>query len=115
MTTPNLIVSVTPLRILNSADNLDHLARHLPPLPEDAAYRYHLPRPIILDSNLRLASDCKLLKNHREGRGRRPWVVGSRPESTAETQSWAERKLALEAAGARIVEVPGKDGKLFLT
>ena len=60
---------------------------------------------------LRLALGCKLLKNYREGRGRRPWVVASRPTSASETQQWAERKTALEAAGATVVEVAGQDGK----
>ena len=88
-------------------------ARHLPPLPTGSLQRYHLPRPVILDSHLRLPLDCKLLKNHRDGCGRRPWIIGTRPQSEAELVAWQARHTALEAAGAKIVEVPGQAGTRF--
>ncbi|KAE9393156.1 hypothetical protein BT96DRAFT_999695 [Gymnopus androsaceus JB14] len=53
--------------------------RHLParePNPTNGHHNpYNLPRPIILDSYLRLPLHCKLLKNYVEGRGRRPWAT----------------------------------------
>ncbi|OBZ79045.1 2,5-diamino-6-ribosylamino-4(3H)-pyrimidinone 5'-phosphate reductase [Grifola frondosa] len=58
------------------------------------------PRPVILDTQLRLVPSCKLLVNYRGGRGRRPWVVCARSDE----QAWRERKAVLESAGARIVE-----------
>ncbi|KAH9950862.1 dihydrofolate reductase-like domain-containing protein, partial [Amylocystis lapponica] len=91
--------------------------RHLPPLPGDCPYSYHLPRPVILDTNLRLPSGCKLLKNYSKGGGRRPWIVCSYPnqaseDSVVETAAWLERKKALEHAGAYIVEVPKSERNL---
>jgi riboflavin biosynthesis pyrimidine reductase len=65
----------------------------------------HLPRPVILDANLRLKPDCKLLKNYREGKGRRPWVI-----CDANLTSDDGRKSTLEDAGARVIGVPSVDG-----
>ncbi|KAL4258169.1 2,5-diamino-6-ribosylamino-4(3H)-pyrimidinone 5'-phosphate reductase [Pleurotus pulmonarius] len=60
-------------------------ARHLPPREPDASNGhgnpYHLPRPIILDTNLRLKTDCKLVQNYKNGSGRRPWVICAAPSS----------------------------------
>jgi len=72
--------------------------RHLPHPPPKP---YHLPRPIIIDSHLRLLPTCKLLRNYKNGTGRRPWIICS-SFSPVDPQ----RKSALEAAGARVVEVP---------
>ncbi|KAH7923237.1 bacterial bifunctional deaminase-reductase [Leucogyrophana mollusca] len=73
--------------------------RHLPV----TAHRVS-PRPIILDSNLRLGLECKLLKNYRQGSAMQPWVVCS--PLHAEDRDRFGRKEALEKAGAKIVEVP---------
>lgn len=63
----------------------------------------------MLDSALRLPVHSKLLTNFREGRGRRPWVVGTRPVGD-DLAAWEARKFMLESAGARIVEVEGENG-----
>jgi len=80
------------------ADSLSTIARHLPPRSEP----YNLPRPVILDNNLRLRPICKLLKNFQQGNGRRPWVICS--DTFAEGKR--ERKQQLEEAGARVFELP---------
>ncbi|KAJ7070772.1 dihydrofolate reductase-like domain-containing protein [Mycena amicta] len=71
--------------------------RHLPPSDE----RRHVPRPIVLDSNLRLPPTCNLLKNYAAGNGRRPWIVAMQPSSTDD--AWEARQDALTAAGAKIL------------
>jgi 2,5-diamino-6-(ribosylamino)-4(3H)-pyrimidinone 5'-phosphate reductase len=79
------------------------VARHLPVQEEP----HPLPRPIILDTNLRLSTTCKLLQNYHERRGRRPWVVCSDVHSLTKSH----RKQELENAGAKIIEVAqGQDG-----
>ncbi|KAL0951648.1 hypothetical protein HGRIS_008328 [Hohenbuehelia grisea] len=87
--------------------------RHLPPRdPEPATDHgkpYHLPRPIVLDSQLRLSPGCKLLKNFRSGNGRRPWVVCAATDA-AEHGDRASRRQVLEDAGARVLSVPSIDG-----
>ncbi|EED80875.1 predicted protein [Postia placenta Mad-698-R] len=89
------------------------LARHLPPLTRG---RYHCPRPIILDSQLRLSPDCKLLKNYRAGTGRRPWVVctGYEKKTEAQEKEFNQTKQALRQAGARIVDETGSKGLISL-
>ncbi|KAG0702725.1 dihydrofolate reductase-like domain-containing protein [Suillus ampliporus] len=67
-------------------------SRHI---PEDERPS-HLPRPVVLDANLRLGPDCKLLKNYRERKGRRPWVI-------CDANLSLERKSILENAGARVI------------
>ncbi|KAI0800732.1 dihydrofolate reductase-like domain-containing protein [Fomes fomentarius] len=93
--------------------------RHLPPLPPDYPHSYRLPRPVILDTRLRLPPGCKLLQNYQAGRGRRPWVVCATPQALtqgtrttaqdAELAGFARRADALQNAGARIVEVDADD------
>ncbi|KAG2075193.1 bacterial bifunctional deaminase-reductase [Suillus decipiens] len=73
-------------------------SRHI---PEDERPS-HLPRPVILDANLRLRPDCKLLKNYRERKGRRPWVICDANLNSDD----AGRKSTLEDAGARVIGVP---------
>ncbi|KAK1234857.1 2,5-diamino-6-(ribosylamino)-4(3H)-pyrimidinone 5'-phosphate reductase [Marasmius sp. AFHP31] len=85
------------------------LARHLPPKEPDPSKNGHdkpypLPRPIILDSHLRLDPACKLLANYQNGLGRRPWILCSEP-GDIERQGWEQRRGALESAGARILLV----------
>ncbi|TRM70517.1 dihydrofolate reductase-like domain-containing protein [Schizophyllum amplum] len=78
---------------------------------------YNLPRPIILDSRLRLSPACKLLRNYKDGTGRRPWLLcqdGSDSSSPLHQVEWLERRRALEEAGARVVVVAGKDGSLTI-
>ncbi|KAG2154557.1 dihydrofolate reductase [Suillus clintonianus] len=86
--------------VLNDDPQLN--TRHI---PEDDQ-PYHLPRPVILDTNLRLKRYCKLLKNYRERIGRRPWVICG----ANSTPDYAERKSALEDSGARVIAVPSEDG-----
>ncbi|RDB28834.1 2,5-diamino-6-ribosylamino-4(3H)-pyrimidinone 5'-phosphate reductase [Hypsizygus marmoreus] len=74
--------------------------RHLPPLPNNE--RHHLPRPVIMDTRLRLPPTCKLLTNYQNGRGRRPWVICA----IADDAEWHQRKLALEKAGATVIQIP---------
>jgi len=75
-------------------------ARHLPPRTSTED-KYHLPRPVILDSHLRLSTNCKLLKNFQNHIGRRPWIICS---SSATASEFSNRK-ELENAGAKIIEV----------
>ncbi|EGN95723.1 hypothetical protein SERLA73DRAFT_186910 [Serpula lacrymans var. lacrymans S7.3] len=65
---------------------------------------YHIPRPVILDSNLRLDTECKLLKNYKGGNGRRPWVFCAQLSSGSPERKM--RKRALEEAGASVFEIP---------
>ena len=92
-------------------------ARHLPPRTPDTTEHsnpYHLPRPVILDSQLRLSPECKLLQNYQKGQGRRPWVICADPESTSEPivnyREWLARFSSLEGAGARVLKVPIVNG-----
>ncbi|KAJ4482077.1 dihydrofolate reductase-like domain-containing protein [Lentinula aciculospora] len=64
---------------------------------------YNIPRPIILDTKLRLSPHCKLLKNYTEGKGRRPWLICTEPSETSEKTEWLARRDTLDNAGARIV------------
>jgi len=80
--------------------------RHLPARPSNEE-SYHLPRPIILDANLRLSPGCKLLKNYKGGTGRRPWVICSPSASPL-------NRATLEDAGARIIDAPERDGKILI-
>ncbi|KAH9837275.1 bacterial bifunctional deaminase-reductase [Rhodofomes roseus] len=93
-------------------DNPQLNTRHLPPFPAGFSHRYHLPRPIILDTHLSLSVDCKLLTNFKAGVGRRPWIVASL-SSNGSDELRASRRSSLEAAGARIVEVgTSADGRI---
>ncbi|KAF9077804.1 dihydrofolate reductase-like domain-containing protein [Rhodocollybia butyracea] len=84
--------------------NTRHLPSRDPNLSENGHNNpYHLPRPIILDTNLRLSPTCKLLKNYAEGKGRRPWIVCSEPTETEHKVEWLNRQTALEKAGAGII------------
>lgn len=88
--------------------------RHLPPL-SGVSHRYRLPRPVILDTDLRLSPSCKLLKNYREGRGRRPWVVTTHVATEAHALSTRrDRQAALGAAGADVLQVAADDGMIFI-
>ncbi len=72
--------------------------RHLAP----AEPPHRLPRPVIVDARLELPIACKLLRNFQGKTGRRPWVLCA---ASAEAV-FLERKRALEAAGARVIEIP---------
>lgn len=65
---------------------------------------------MILDTHLRLSPTCKLLKNYKEGRGRRPWVFTSTPTNQGELSAWSKRKEVLESEGARVHIVAVKEG-----
>ncbi|KAI0715008.1 bacterial bifunctional deaminase-reductase [Earliella scabrosa] len=92
-------------------DNPQLNTRHLPPLPPDCPHSYRLPRPVILDTHLRLSSECKLLQNYQAGRGRRPWVVCVKDAGGAtDPEPFARRKEALQRAGAHVVEVDADKG-----
>jgi 2,5-diamino-6-(ribosylamino)-4(3H)-pyrimidinone 5'-phosphate reductase len=83
------------------------LVRHL---PQPISTPYNLPRPVIIDTYLRLPTSCKLLRIFQNGIGRRPWIIcvkqaGTTDHSEGKT-TMAERKKALEDAGARIIEIP---------
>jgi len=73
--------------------------RHLPPSTDGS--RYHLPRPVIVDTNLRLSPTCKLLRNYQNGQGRRPWILCV----SREDDEWRQRSDSLEKAGATIIQV----------
>jgi riboflavin biosynthesis pyrimidine reductase len=79
-------------------------ARHLP-LPQNGQI-HPLPRPVILDTDLRLPLTCKLLKNYAAGSGRQPWLVTRTPASSSiNAQEWNYRRSSLEEAGARVILV----------
>ncbi|GLB35808.1 putative ribD C-terminal domain [Lyophyllum shimeji] len=78
--------------------------RHLPPLPDGE--RHHLPRPVVIDGQLRLSPTCKLLANYQNGRGRRPWVICA----TSDSAEWRERREILEESGATVIEVAAEEG-----
>jgi len=60
------------------------------------------PQPIVLDTHLRFPPSAKLLANHASGVGKQPWIVSvSSPDPL-----WLDRRLTLEAAGARIILLP---------
>lgn len=81
-------------------------------IPEAAKVHIRSPRPVVLDTHLRLRTDCKLLKNYRDGKGQQPWVFcTSDPESTGAERN--ARKSALEAAGAVVYEIPCVSGTTF--
>lgn len=120
-----MILSSTVRRLPRDGDlyhGSHHTARHLPPRPKGIPHAersnpYHLPRPVIIDSALRFSPDAKLLKNYREGRGRRPWIICSEPNSVTDDGSedqmhtaWSLRLHALEKLGARVINVPATDG-----
>lgn len=71
-------------------------------LGEDAPPRHH-PRPIVLDSTLRLPLTAKLLQNPQK-----PWVITT-------MQADNGRQQALEAAGAKVWRVPANaEGQVAL-
>ncbi|TFK41816.1 dihydrofolate reductase-like domain-containing protein [Crucibulum laeve] len=76
--------------------------RYLPPR-SPAQPRYHLPRPVILDTDLRLPTTCKLLKNYQNGTGRRPWLICFGHGLQFDIVEWERRYDALEKAGAKII------------
>ncbi|KAF8527380.1 bacterial bifunctional deaminase-reductase [Hysterangium stoloniferum] len=76
-------------------------ARHLPP----RNVPYALPRPVILDSELRLPLHAKLLKNYQQGTGRRPWII-CHDVSSADK---ALRQQLLEKAGAMVFTISGSN------
>ncbi|KAG6335092.1 hypothetical protein ID866_4001 [Astraeus odoratus] len=67
----------------------------------------NLPRPVILDTYLRLRTDCKLLNNFRQRSGPQPWIFCSSINSL----ELKERQSALTAAGAVVFSVECEDGK----
>lgn len=79
--------------------------RHLPSPPLSSP-PHHLPQPIVLDTNLRLPTTCKLLQNFQAGTGRPPWIICQ----TISTSDQAQRKQALEAAGARVIDIDARNG-----
>jgi 2,5-diamino-6-(ribosylamino)-4(3H)-pyrimidinone 5'-phosphate reductase len=65
---------------------------------------------VILDTHLRLSPNCRLLKNYKEGKGRRPWVFGSTPADPGELLVWNKRKEILESEGAKVHVVAAREG-----
>ncbi|KAG8911691.1 2,5-diamino-6-(ribosylamino)-4(3H)-pyrimidinone 5'-phosphate reductase [Tulasnella sp. 417] len=59
---------------------------------------YPQPIPIILDSQLRFRSDCKLVRNYGSGSGRQPWVLCAEDAEPKKRES-------LETAGVKVVPV----------
>ncbi|KAG7099694.1 hypothetical protein E1B28_001516 [Marasmius oreades] len=70
---------------------------------------YSLPRPIVLDSHLRLDPACKLLINFQSGLGRRPWILCSEPDEFEERKLWETRRSALVNAGAIVLLAPSQN------
>lgn len=69
-----------------------------------------LPRPIVLDAQLRLPIDCKLLSNFRQRVGLQPWIFCS----SSNFPEMSSRRSTLLEAGAIIFDVPCEDGFLSI-
>ncbi|SNX87851.1 related to RIB7 - HTP reductase [Melanopsichium pennsylvanicum] len=78
--------------VLNDNPQLNARLLSSPPAVSD------LPRPIVLDSNLRTPVDCKLIKNHIAGVGRQPLILSSNLASV-------ERRSLLEKIGAQVIQI----------
>ncbi|KAI5121305.1 hypothetical protein M0805_003774 [Coniferiporia weirii] len=74
---------------------------------------HDVPLPIVLDADLRLRPDCKLLSNFRANKGRQPTVFTANTKSEIDT-GWCERRERLEAEGAKVILIPAMDGRLEL-
>ncbi|KAG8219593.1 dihydrofolate reductase-like domain-containing protein, partial [Butyriboletus roseoflavus] len=74
-------------------------------IPEAVKLHMKSPRPVVLDSHLHLRTDCKLLKNYRDGKGQQPWVFCASDSESARAER-NTRKSVLEAAGAVVYEIP---------
>mmetsp|Transcript_6431 Transcript_6431/g.15547 ORF Transcript_6431/g.15547 Transcript_6431/m.15547 type:complete len:238 (-) Transcript_6431:392-1105(-) len=66
------------------------------------------PRPIVLDSSLRTPLKCKIML--REKKSQKPLIACS----DSLDKGGQQRKRELEAAGATIIQCPGKNGALDL-
>ena len=95
-------------------ENHCYLVRHLPFPSQESHFRYyHHPRPLILDSSLRVPPKCKLIANAALGAGITPWVISSRQQKVdgfwanedeeAKAKAWEERKAVLERAGVKVI------------
>ncbi|KAF8323941.1 bacterial bifunctional deaminase-reductase [Clavulina sp. PMI_390] len=80
-------------------DNPQLNTRHLPTRIEP----YNQPRPIILDTHIKMPPDCKLVQNFQRGVGIQPWILAG--HSDPADVSRIQRKAALEALGVKIIEV----------
>lgn len=73
------------------------------------------PRPVVLDKNLQLPIDAKLFKelaNPESPHAKAPWILCAKTEPSAKGWKAREkRRLALEKAGARVIEVDMPDGE----
>lgn len=65
-----------------------------------------LPRPIVLDSSLRMPADSKLIRNYNAGVGRQPLVLASNAAS-------AGRRKVLEDAGVEIIQVSHEESNVL--
>lgn len=92
--------------LLNDDPRLN--ARLLSGVPVDA-----LPRPVVLDSHLRMPLGCRLLTQLAAGEGLAPLVIAARPLPTEEA-AWSERRTALERAGAQVLAVDAGDNRAML-
>lgn len=109
MTTLSLMVSLLDILCLLVTRPFATSVRMI---PEADKLNIESPRPVVLDSHLRLHTNCKLLKNYRDGKGQQPWVFCILdPESTCTGRD--ERKSALEAAGAVVHDIPSASGTTF--
>jgi len=97
-------------------DNPQLNVRHLPfPTQTTHFQHYHHPRPLILDSHLRLSPTCRLITNAAMGVGVAPWVISAPPPKiegffanegdASKLQQWEARRDALQAAGVTVILV----------
>ncbi|KAH8920769.1 dihydrofolate reductase [Atractiella rhizophila] len=86
------------------ADNSQLNARS-PPLPSSSVPTLdQQPVPIVLDPKLRAGTGSRVLKNAKEGKGRRPiWIAALGPQDDREGGRWERRKKELVEAGAAVV------------
>lgn len=65
-----------------------------------------LPRPVVLDSKLRMPVDCKLIRNYAAGIGRQPLVL------TLDS-AHPDRRTQLELAGVDVIQVHDSSAALL--
>ena len=68
------------------------------------------PVPIILDSNLKLNPESKLMLNYRSGTGRQPLIFTKIRSSDDIDPEYNNRQKLLERNGAKIYYIESNDG-----
>lgn len=59
------------------------------------------PQPIVLDPFMKLPSNCKLIDNYQNDKGKQPWLVVSEKALVEQT----DKKAVLDKAGVKFIPV----------